>query len=60
MGILSGEAKVKMIKYRDAGMHTYTYFWVDENNRLVSPFFNGEVDALKWKESDEVRHSGKE
>lgn len=39
---------MKLIKYRDAGMHTYTYFWVDDNERMCSPFFNSEAEAIEW------------
>jgi hypothetical protein len=28
-------------------MSTYTYFW-KENNRIVSPFFDKEEDAMEW------------
>lgn len=39
---------MKLIKYRDAGMHTYTYFWIDENQRVASPYFDSEEDAKEW------------
>jgi|TARA_R110000868_G_scaffold251994_1_gene508688 hypothetical protein len=39
---------MKLIEYRDAGMSTYTYFYVNEDNRTVSPFFNSEKEALTW------------
>ena len=38
----------KLVKYRDAGMHTYTYFWVNEQNQVVSPYHNTEAEALQW------------
>ena len=44
--------KLDLIKYRDAGMETYTYFWVDENNQISSPFFNSEVDATAWSHKE--------
>jgi len=42
--------KIELIKYRDAGMQTYTYFWKDENNHTVSPFFDSETEAMVWTE----------
>ena len=39
---------MQLIKYRDAGMQTYTYFWKNENDQIVSPFFDSETDALAW------------
>ena len=45
---------MKLIKYRDAGMNTYTYFWVNESNeRLNSPFFDSEKEAKDWAEQFE-------
>jgi hypothetical protein len=38
-----------LIKYRDSGMQTYTYFWKNENNQVVSPFFDSENEAMIWK-----------
>lgn len=43
---------MKLVKYRDSGMHTYTYFWVDENERCKSPFFDSEKDAWEWYEQN--------
>ena len=40
--------KLELIKYRDAGMQTYTYFWKNDNNQLSSPFFNSEAEAMAW------------
>ena len=37
----------KLIKYRDAGMNTYTYFWTIDG-RVVSPYFDHETDAKEW------------
>jgi len=39
---------MKLIRYRDAGMHTYTYFWADSNHRVISPYFDREEDAKEW------------
>jgi hypothetical protein len=38
----------KLIKYRDAGMPTYTYFWINENERVVGPYFEDEEAAHNW------------
>ena len=48
--------KIELIKYRDAGMATYTYFWKDENQHTVSPFFDSEAEAMAWsKEKPDPR-----
>lgn len=50
-----------LIKYRDSGMHTYTYFWTDKNNRVVSPYFDSEYEAQQWMEKrseENIRNSG--
>jgi hypothetical protein len=48
--------KMDLVKYRDAGMQTYTYFWKNENNQMVSPFFDSEAEAMAWtKEKPEPR-----
>ena len=38
----------KLVKYRDIGMHTYTYFWVDPRGSVVSSYYNSEEEAKKW------------
>ena len=40
--------EITLIKYRDAGMSTYTYFWKNTDNQVVSPYFNNEDEALLW------------
>ena len=40
--------ELQLIKYRDVGMASYTYFWKNENNQISSPFFNSEAEALDW------------
>jgi len=45
---IKAEEKLELIKYRDAGMASYTYFWKDSENRTVSPFFNTESEAHEW------------
>ena len=39
----------QLIKYRDAGMNSYTYFW-SVNKKVVSPYFDSEVEATDWME----------
>jgi hypothetical protein len=41
----------KLIRYRDAGMHSYTYFWTIDG-RVVSPYFDHEDQAKEWKYED--------
>jgi hypothetical protein len=45
----------KLIKYRDVGMNTYTYFWTIDG-RVVSPYFDDETTAKEWKYEDETRN----
>lgn len=42
------EQKIELIKYRDIGMSSYTYFWKNANDQMVSPFFDSEADAMAW------------
>ncbi len=46
------ETEMRLIKYRDSGLHTYTYFWV-LNDKVVSPYFDTETEAKEW--ADEQR-----
>ena len=39
---------MKLVQYRDAGMHTYTYFYVNDKNVTISPFFNSDKEAETW------------
>ena len=39
--------EVKLIKYRDAGMHSYTYFWT-MSGKTVSPYFDSDIEAIDW------------
>ena len=45
----------KLIRYRDAGMHSYTYFWTI-NGRVVSPYFDTENQAKEWTYEDKTRN----
>ena len=44
----AGRMLLTLVKYRDTGMHTYTYFWKNEEERIASPFFNSEQEAKDW------------
>ena len=37
-----------LVKCRDAGMASYTYFFKDSSDRIASPFFNTEQEANDW------------
>lgn len=39
---------MELVKYRDSGMNTYTWFWVDERKNIRSPFFDSEDHAQEW------------
>jgi hypothetical protein len=41
---------MELIKYRDAGLPTYTYFWISKDNRVLSPYFNSAEEAERWLE----------
>ena len=41
---------MELVRYRDAGMNTYTYFYKNEKNQTISPFFNSEREAEDWME----------
>ena len=41
-----------LIKSRDPGLPSFTFFWMKEE-KLVSPYFGKEEDAMKWKEKQE-------
>lgn len=42
---------MELVKYRDWGMSTHTWFWVDKENRVLSPYFNSESEAWSWQET---------
>lgn len=46
---------MELIKYRDAGLHTYTYFWIDEDQRVASPYFDIEEEAMQWLRENGVQ-----
>ena len=39
---------MQLVKYRDAGLPTHTYFWVDQENRVIGPYFDSEQEAQDW------------
>jgi hypothetical protein len=39
---------LKLVKYRDAGLPTYTYFWVNEAGQVMSPYFESDEIAKNW------------
>lgn len=45
------EFKLELVMYRDAGMATYTFFWVDKDNKTVGPYFDTEEEANDWLKS---------
>ena len=42
--------KFDLVKYRDAGMNSHTYFWKNSNNQTISPYFDSENEAHGWME----------
>jgi hypothetical protein len=47
--------KMKLVKYRDAGMNTYTYFWTRDTGGTVSPFFDTEKEAHDWLDLEKYK-----
>lgn len=41
---------MELVKHRDAGMWTYTWFYVGDTGHVVSPYFETEAQALTWFE----------
>ena len=41
-----------LIKSRDPGLPSFTFFWM-KDGKLVSPYFGKEDDAIVWKEKQE-------
>jgi hypothetical protein len=44
----AGRMLLTLVKYRDAGMSSYTYFWKNQEERCVSPFYDSEADAMQF------------
>jgi hypothetical protein len=51
------DSEKRLIKYRDAGLHTYTYFWVDSRDKVCSPYFDSESQAKEWMKNEEGKIS---
>ena len=50
----AGRMRLTLVKYRDAGMSSYTYFWKNEEEQCVSDFYNSEAEAMAFiKHADE-------
>lgn len=43
-------SEMKLVQYRDAGLHTYTYFWT-KDDKVFSPYFDSEKEAKEWLET---------
>jgi len=39
---------MQLVRYRDAGMMSYTWFYVNEKNHCISPYFDSEQEAQAW------------
>jgi hypothetical protein len=50
---------MKLIQYRDTGLPTYTYFWISEDDTVLSPYFESAAEAERWLEDQEERLSDK-
>jgi len=50
---------MELVKYRDAGLNTYTWFWVDERRNIRSPFFDSEDQAQEWMRELLMSHLSK-
>lgn len=44
----AGRMLLTLVKYRDSGMSSYTYFWKNEEERIVSPFYDSEDAAFEY------------
>ena len=41
-----------LIKSRDPGLPSFTFFWM-KDNKIVSPYFDDEKDSIEWFENQE-------
>ena len=44
---------MKLVKYRDAQMSSYTYFYTNESGKIISPFFDSDIEAEEWLKNRE-------
>lgn len=49
---------MKLIKYRDWGMSTHTYFWASEDDKILSPYFETQTDAEQWMAEQTEKFNG--
>jgi hypothetical protein len=51
------DSGLELVKYRDAGMHTYTFFYILKS-KVDSPYFDSEKEATDWlkQQIDEIRN----
>ena len=56
---MSIESKLELVKYRDWGMPTYTFFWVNSNHSVISPYFDTQEEAYRWIEQQLHEHNNK-
>jgi hypothetical protein len=48
-------SEIKLVKYRDAGLPTFTYFWVTNDHKVISPYFDSEKEAQDWLEIESYK-----
>jgi hypothetical protein len=41
------DSGLELVRYRDAGMHTYTFFYIFKS-KVISPYFDSEKEATDW------------
>lgn len=39
---------MKLIRYKEMQGETYIWFWVNDEQKAISPDFTDRVDAMKW------------
>lgn len=39
---------MKLVQHRDAMLPTYTYFYVNNDEKISSPYFDSEKEAEVW------------
>jgi hypothetical protein len=38
-----------LVKHKDGRTHKMIWFYIDEENTVISPYFPSEQEALQWK-----------
>ena len=51
---MENDSKPELIKYRDAGMPTFTFFWAIDK-KVVSPYFDSEEQAIDWMDVEKYK-----